>query len=544
MKRIWSRSHLFTSLLLILSLLAAACSSTPANQSQGETKPPENTPAQNSPAQQAQSATPADTLFVAINADQGTLDPAVTFDNGAWKITYPTYQRLVEYDGATTEVKPGLAKEWKVSDDGLTWNFTLAEGNTFSDGTPVTADAVKFTFDRTLKIQKGPADVYNVIQEVKVDSPTSVTFVLSQNFPPFLSTLAANYGGIVNPKVMEKEENGDLGQNYLANNTMGSGPYQLTEWRKGEYIKLTLNPHSTVKPAIQNVFFKIVPDATSQRLQLEQGEIDIAEGIPKEQLKAVMAFPNVSVLQEPSLAVDYVYVNSTKGNPALQNPKVRQALSYAVDYEALTSSVQEGFATQMRGPIPKGLWGHDESAHQYKRDVEKAKALLAEAGVSNLKLDLLYSDNKAWWETEALALQSFLADAGVTLNLKKIAYATSREMMDKGEFDLALGVWSPDFGDPYMFMNYWFDSNNLGLAGNRAFYKNDKVDELVRKAASINDKAEREKLYKEAQNIVIDEAPYLYLYQMDFQLPISKQVKGFVFNPMLEGIYNLADMSK
>lgn len=544
MKRRWSRSHLFTSLLLSLSLLAAACSSTPANQSQGETKPPENTPAQNAPAQQGQSATPADTLFVAINADQGTLDPAVTFDNGAWKITYPTYQRLVEYDGATTEVKPGLAKEWKVSDDGLTWTFTLAEGNKFSDGTPVTAEAVKFTFDRTLKIQKGPADVYNVIKEVKVDSPTSVTFVLNQNFPPFLSTLAANYGGIVNPKVMEQEKDGDLGQNYLANNTMGSGPYQLSEWRKGEYIKLTLNPHSSVKPAIQNVFFKIVPDATSQRLQLEQGEIDIAEGIPKEQLKAVMAFPNVEVLQEPSLAVDYVYVNSTKGNPALQNPKVRQALSYAVDYDALTSSVQEGFATQMRGPIPKGLWGHDESAHQYKRDVEKAKALLAEAGVSNLKLDLLYSDNKAWWETEALALQSFFADVGVTLNLKKIAYATSREMMDKGEFDLALGVWSPDFGDPYMFMNYWFDSNNFGLAGNRAFYKNDKVDELVRKAAQINDKAEREKLYKEAQNIVIDEAPYLYLYQMDFQLPISKQVKGFVFNPMLEGIYNLADMSK
>ena len=112
----------------------------------------------------------------------------------------------------------------------------------------------------------------------------------------------------------------------------------------------------------------------------------------------------------------------------------------------------------MRGPIPKGLWGHDESAHQYKRDVEKAKALLAEAGATNLSIDLLYSDNKAWWETEALTLQAFFSDIGVKLNLKKIAYATSREMIDKGEFDLAMGVWSPDFGDPYMFMNYWFDS--------------------------------------------------------------------------------------
>lgn len=540
MKRRWS--ILTTSLLLSLSLLVAACSSTPASQApQGESKPTENKPAE--PAKTA-STTPADTLFVGITADQGTLDPAVTFDNSAWKITYPTYQRLVEYDGGTTEVKPGLAKEWKVSEDGLTWTFTLAEGNKFADDTPVTAEAVKFTFDRTLKIKKGPADVYSVIKEVKVDSPTSVTFVLSKNFPPFLSTLAANYGGIVNPKVLEKEQNGDLGQNFLANNTMGSGPYQLTEWRKGEYIKLAASPNSSVKPALQNIFFKIIPDATAQRLQLEQGEIDIAEGIPNEQIKALKENPSVDVLQQPSLFVDYIYVNSSKGNPALQNPKVRQALSYAIDYDALTESVQEGYATQMRGPIPKGLWGYDESAPQYKRDVEKAKALLAEAGAANLTIDLLYSDNKAWWETEALALQAFFSDIGVKLNLKKIAYATSREMIDKGEFDLAMGVWSPDFGDPYMFMNYWFDSVNFGLAGNRAFYKNDKVDELVRKAASINDKAEREKLYKEAQLIVIDEAPYLYLYQKDFLLPVSKSVKGFVYNPMLEGIYNLAEMSK
>jgi len=169
---------------------------------------------------------------------------------------------------------------------------------------------------------------------------------------------------------------------------------------------------------------------------------------------------------------------------------------------------------------------------------------LAEAGVSNLSLTLLYSDARTWWETEALTLQAFLADIGVELKLNKIANATSREMIDKGEFDLALGVWSPDFGDPFMFMNYWFDSNNFGLAGNRAFYKNDKVDELVRKAATTNDQAEREKLYQEAQKIVIDEAPYIYLYQKDFLLPISKRVKGFVYNPMLEGIYNLAEMSK
>jgi len=201
-------------------------------------------------------------------------------------------------------------------------------------------------------------------------------------------------------------------------------------------------------------------------------------------------------------------------------------------------------ATQMQGPIPDGIWGHDKSVLQYKLDLEKAKALLAEAGVTDLTLDLLYSDNKTWWETEALTIQSNLAEIGVKVNLKKLAYATSREMMEKGEFDLALGVWSPDFGDPFAFMNYWFDSKNAGLAGNRAFYSNSTVDQLLAEAATNNDQATRESLYKEIQAIVMEEAPYILLYQKDFILPMSKDVKGFVYNPMLDGIYNLSEMSK
>lgn len=485
-----------------------------------------------------------DTFVVAMTSDEGTLDPAVTMDNSAWKITYPTYERLVDYDGASTNVKPALAKSWTVSKDGLTWTFDLVQGHKFADGTVVDANAVKFTFDRTLKIAKGPSEVYGVISEVKVENPTKVTFVLKKDFPPFLSTLAANYGGIVNPNVMKHEKNNDMGQNYMASQTMGSGAYQLTEWKKGQYLKLELNPNASIKPALKTVYFKIVGDSSAQRLQLKKGEIDIAEGIPVEQINEVKKLNNVSIMQKPSLLVDYLYVNTSKGNPALQNSKVRQALSYAIDYNALIQAVQQGYAKQMRGPIPEGLWGHDDNAKQYTHDVQKAKDLLKQAGVSNLSLDLLYSDHATWWETEALTIQANLADIGVKVNPKKVAYATMRDMIDKGQFDLCTGLWSPDYGDPFMFMNNWFDSGNFGLAGNRAFYKNDQVDQLIRNAATINDQAERTKLYNQAQQIVIDEAPYIYLYQKNFLLPVNKKVKGFVYNPMLEGIYNLAQISK
>ena len=178
----------------------------------------------------------------------------------------------------------------------------------------------------------------------------------------------------------------------------------------------------------------------------------------------------------------------------------------------------------------------------YDHDVEKAKVLLKEAGVTNLTLDLLYSDNKPWWETERSRSRPIWPKRA-SGESEKVAYATMREMIDRENSTLH-GVWSPDFADPFMFMNNWFDSRNFGLAGNRAFYKNEEMDRLVRKAASINSKEERIRLYRRAQRIAIEEAPYIYLYQKDFLLPIRKEVKGFVYNPMLEGIYNIAEMSK
>ena len=168
-----------------------------------------------------------DGLTVAIPADVSIIDPAITMDNSSWKVIYSVYERLVDYDGSTTNIKPGLAKEWKVSEDGKTWTFKLEEGHKFADGTPVDAEAVKASFARTLKIDNGPAGVFSMVSDIIAEDPMTVTFKLSENFPPFLSTLAANYGNIVSPKVMEHEKDGDLGQSYLANNTMGSGPYQL-----------------------------------------------------------------------------------------------------------------------------------------------------------------------------------------------------------------------------------------------------------------------------------------------------------------------------
>lgn len=523
----WKRSNFVVFILILTIFFTTACAKN-----------------SNSPSAEKNSANGKNTLNIAIAADPGPLDPAVSMDNSTWKISYPAYERLVEFNGGSTEVKPGLAKNWSVSKDGKTWTFLLNSGHKFSDGTSVDANAVKYSFDRLLKIAKGPSAVYGIISNIKTQGSNTVIFTLKQSFPPFLSTLAADYGSIVDPSVAKKAVGSDMGQGYLATHTMGSGPYQLTSWKKGQYLQLGLNKYSNIKPELQTVTFKIVSDSSAQKLQLQNGAVDIAESIPTEQLKDLKSLKNVTLLQKPSLLVDYVYINSSKGNAALQNVNVRQALNEAIDRKSLINAVQQGYATPLNGPIPKGLWGYDASIKGYPYSVSQAKALLSQAGVKNLQLTLLYSDNDPWWATEALTIQSDLQQIGVNVKLNKVAYATSRNMMDKGQFDLALGVWSPDFADPFAFMNYWYDSNNFGLAGDRAFYKNPQVDALLRQAATSNSHTERIQLYDQTQKNVVNDAPYILLYQKDFLLPMNKNVKGFVFNPMLQGMYNLAQMSK
>ena len=483
------------------------------------------------------------TLIVATAADLGTIDPGVAMDNAAWKISYPAYDRLVNYKGNSTEVEPSLAKSWDISVDGLMWTFHLRDDVKFADGGSLDAAAVKFSFDRLMKIKKGPSENFPGLENVTVVDPHTVQFKLKTVFPPFLSTLATNGGDIVNPAVMKNEKDGDMGQNWLANHTAGSGPYILAEWLPEQSLKLTENPNYWgVKPKLDTVVIKIIKDPSAQRMALEKGDVDIAENIPVDQLKELKKNPDLVVSESPSLMVDYVYLNTQK--PELKNPKVRQAISYAVDYQGIINNVWQGNATQMRGPIPQGLWGYQSDLFQYSRNVEKAKALLQEAGVNNLTLTLIYSDNKAWWEQDAQIIQNNLAEVGIKVNLQKLAYATQREKIDKGDFELTLGVWSPDFADPYMFMNYWFDSKNFGLAGNRAFYKNEQVDKLLREAVSINDQAKRIELYKQAQTIIMQDAPYVFLVQKNYQLPMRKSVQGFIFNPMLQDMYNFQSMSK
>lgn len=317
----------------------------------------------------------------------------------------------------------------------------------------------------------------------------------------------------------------------------------LKSWQKGQQLVLVPNPYyAGVKPAFKRVSVKIIGESASRRLQLSRGDIDIADALPVDQLAALKQEGKVNVADYPSLRVTYLYLNNSKA--PLNQVDLRRAISWATDYKGMVNGILSGNGKQMRGPIPEGMWGFDDKAMQYSFDEAKAKAAWEKVATKPDSLSFLYSDNDPNWEPIALATQASLGKLGIKVKLEKLANATMRDRVGKGDYDIAIGNWSPDFADPYMFMNYWFESDKKGLPGNRSFYENGEVDKLLRSALATTDQVARTNDYQQAQTIVIDEAAYVYLFQKNYQLAMNKDVKGFVFNPMLEQVFNISTMSK
>lgn len=287
---------------------------------------------------------------------------------------------------------------------------------------------------------------------------------------------------------------------------------------------------------------KIISEASVRRLQLERGDLDIAEDMPQDQLTNLAKKKDVVIKEFPSLRVTYLYLNNQKA--PLNNQNARQAIVDAVDYKGIVDGILKGQAKLMNGPIPAGMWANDPSLPLMKQDLDSAGANLKKLPEKITNLNYMYSDKDPDWESIGLTLQASLAPLGINLKMEKLANATMRERLGKGDFDVSIGSWAPDFSDPYMYMNFWFDSSLQGLPGNRSFYSNPVVDKLIRDAAANNDTAKRTELYQEAQKIVLKDSVYAYLYQKNYTLPMRDSVKGYVFHPMLEQVFNVAEISK
>ncbi|MFZ3589980.1 ABC transporter substrate-binding protein [Bacillus sp. DJP31] len=477
-----------------------------------------------------------DVFNFATNQDIPHLDPHGTSANTSFRVTYMLYDRLVTYDGTTTDVKPQLAEKWDISEDGKTYTFYLRKDAKFHDGSPVTSEAVQYSFTRAINIGKSAAGIFNkVIDEnsFEIVDDHTIKIKLLKPFGPFVKALGTVFGNILNPNLAEQHGE-DLGEVYLADKEVGSGPYILESWDRGQKLVLKANEdYWGGSPTMKTVNILIVPEPSTARLMLEKGELDQLDDtmISPDVLQQMDGKNGVEVVKAPGFQIDYFPLNMNK--KPLDNKLVRQAIAHAINYDVIIDNVFLGNAERIGGIVPKGMFGYNEEAKLYEYDLDKAKALLEEAGVADgFTVEMAISENNEVRKNIAVLLQSDLAKIGVTVDIKTYAWPTFLDLVTSGGHDFGLVAWTPDYADPDYNLWYFSHSSSKGPGFNLAFYENARVDELLEMARASSDEAERDAAYKEIQSIMAEDVPYIFLAQNTVQAAKREWVKGHEINPM------------
>ncbi|MEK3912656.1 glutathione ABC transporter substrate-binding protein [Paenibacillus sp. FSL H7-0331] len=495
-----------TALLLVLAfvLLISACSSGAPSAGENANVPKD--------------------LIVALGSEPVTLDPQDTSDGISNNANELLFDKLVTLD-KTNNIVPQLAKDWIVSADGKKITFTLREGAKFQDGTPVNAEAVKFTFDRVIN-KDNKLNRYSLyaefIDKVTVDSEYKVSFDLKFPFGPALITFAHTNGGIHSPKNV-KEKGKDVGKS-----PVGSGPYKLKEWIPGNKVVFEANPdYWGDKPKMKTITFKTVAENSARSIMLETGEADIIVPVVTTDVERLKTNDKIKINVEPSSRNLYMSINTTRA--PFDNVKARQALNYAVDKETIVKKIMSGQAKVADAAIGDMVWGYS-SVGAYPFDPEKAKQLLAEAGVAPGTTIKLWTPDGRYLMDRQIAeyIQGNLQAVGLKVEYRKWEFGAFQEATrdPKAEFNLALNSWGTSTNDAD-----WGLRPILATKGASNYSKlaNPDVDALIDKGMKSANPDERKKVYNDALKLIKDQAPWIFL--LDY-----KQTTGYRSN--LDNVYN------
>ena len=464
----------------------------------------------------APNAAQASSVFkVATSAAVTTWDPIQSFSTEAFYMTN-IYEPLLwkNPDGVLPEYAAGLATSWSSSTDGKTWTFKLRSGATFHDGSPVNSAAVKASFDSSKKIG-GAGFIWDALKTV--DTPSDDTVVLNLSYAAPMDLIASStYGAyIVNPKTLDAVAKDS--KYYESGKDGGSGPYTIASYKAGSSVVLTAYPKhwAAVKPAYSTIDISIVSDGITAQQMLTTGEVDWATNIPLTSMSSLKRNNKYRVIKYKS-PFNYVgYFNTLR--PPLNNPKVRQALSMALNYREITAVGGQGFATQARGPVPAGIYPYDSATPQYQMARAKAKSLLAAAGVNDLTLKITYASENSAEERFVPLIKDAFESIGVHATVQGILFnqqwSTAKKDPANAQ-DLFIVKYWPTYSDAGA-DNLWslFHSSTKPFF-NLSYWKNPAYDKLVDDAIELSgsDKAAAQKLYSQAMVILYNEAPGLYLY--------------------------------
>jgi len=477
-------------------------------------------------------ATPK-TIIFSQGADPRGLDPAFVDDGESAKVMCNIYEGLVKYKDGSTDIEPSLATDWKISTDGKEYTFNLRKNVKFQDGTPFNADAVVFNVERQIP-PKATEDMpyasftYGPVVKIEKISDSSVKFTLKSKYTPFLANLAMTLAApVLSPTAVAKYKG------KLMENPVGTGPYTFVSWDKNQSLKLKRNDsYWGVKPKADNVVFKFTKENSVRASDLMTGGTDIIDGVDPNDI-AKLKSSNMKIYQADGMNINYMAFNCSRA--PFNDPKLREAISHAINRDELVKYLYQGYASVANSPLPSFIPGYDKTVQPYNYDVAKAKQLLKDAGKSDLKIKIItYSNprpyNSVGGQKLAESVQNYLAKIGVTATIDSYNWTDYKTKVANGEGDLFFYGWTGDNGDADNFLSL-FDSHEIKSTLNSAKYSNPAVDALLVQGRSLPNGAARDKVYQELQQIVSKDAAWLPLSHSQVLAAYSPKVTGFSVHP-------------
>jgi dipeptide transport system substrate-binding protein len=509
-------------------------------------------------------AASAKTLVYCSEGSPENFYPAVNTTGTSFDASHPVYDRLVEFEPGGTKVMPGLAESWEISPDGLTYTFHIRKGakvhsnKNFKPTRDFNADDVVFSFERQwkesnpyYKVTSSNHSYFNdmnfgtLLKAVeKVDDQT-VRFVLNKPEAPFLSDLAMEFASIISKEYADAMLKAGTPEK-VDQDPIGSGAFYLVQYQKDAIIRYKAFPqHWKGKQKIDDLVFAITPDASVRYAKLKAGECHVMPYPNPADLQAMRQDSNITVMDQPGLNIGYLAFNTTK--KPFDDKRVRQALNMAINKKAIIDAVYLGSGVPATNPIPPTIWSYNDQIKDYPFDPEQAKKLLAEAGFANgFETDLWAMPVQRPYNPNARRIaelmQADLAKVGVKAEIKSFEWGEYRKRAQNGEHQMAQLGWTGDNGDPDNFLSVLLGCEAAKGGSNIAKWCFKPYDELVVKAKELSDQAQRTELYKQAQVIFKEEAPWYTIAHSVQSVPVRKEVVGYHVSPFARHAFEGVDL--
>src|SRR5215212_1852314 len=497
----------------------------------------------------------ANAIIFGVGTDIDELDPRTTDTQEGYIVAANVYDCLVLYDLGATTIRPGLAESWEISEDGLVYTFKLRQGVKFHDGEPFNADAVAtwYTsidpdaegtqYDATRMVYMADF-ITNWIDTVEAVDEYTVRITLPDPYAPLLANLAIPIAGIPSPAAVAK------GLDYVMVNPSGTGAFKLAspdDWTRDSQMVLQANPdYWGGAPKVEQFIVRVIPESSTRLQSLEAGEIDIAWALIPEDVEKTRDNPDLVIVEAAGLNTNAVEFNVTKD--PFTTKEIRQALNYAINKQELSDGLYNGNMVPAGGVLPPVDWAFNPDLTSYPYDPDKARELLSAAGYDEsnpLKFTFMaYTIPRGYnpaADRLATAIQEYWSEVGVQSDIQTAEWTQYRADRGAGKFACALGGWQGDNGDPDNFLYALLAGASKG-AGNLSFYENPEVDDLLVQAVRVSDMEERKALYHQAEQLIVDDAPCVFLGYQKHQVVTRANITDFQLQPTY--IYYFAGVSK